>query len=187
MRQSPPVWQGDHRLVANRLTLSFQDLLEVRFVDAFLKRGVQWGVIRAAHEHAAKMFNEQHPFSTNRFQTDGRAIFFDLRESEGGGAALVELSSNQKVFREFLAPFFRDLEFRGADEAEAWWPLGLNRLIVLDPQRSFGQPIVAEHGVPAKALAAATRNSSIAQVARWYEVTENEVQDAIEFEQRLAA
>jgi uncharacterized protein (DUF433 family) len=69
-----------------------------------------------------------------------------------------------------------------------WWPLGEKRLVVLDPTRNFGRPIAALHGVPTEVLAnAAQACQSITDVARWYEVPEAEIRDAIEFEQRLAA
>ncbi len=66
--------------------------------------------------------------------------------------------------------------------------MGEKRLVVLDPTRNFGRPIVARHGVPTEILAnAAKATGSVAEVARWYEVSEREIQDAVEFEQRLAA
>jgi uncharacterized protein (DUF433 family) len=69
-----------------------------------------------------------------------------------------------------------------------WWPLGEKRLVVLDPTRNFGRPIVARHGVPTEVLASAAKASgSIGEVTRWFEVAEREVRDAVEYEQRLAA
>ncbi len=59
---------------------------------------------------------------------------------------------------------------------------------MLDPARNFGRPIVDRHGVPTEVLANAVKAAgSVAEVARWYEVPEPEIQDAVEFEQRLAA
>ena len=63
-----------------------------------------------------------------------------------------------------------------------------NLRFVCWPHRNFGRPIVAPHGVPTEVLAkAAKATGSIAEVARWYEVRETEIRDAVEFEQRLAA
>jgi hypothetical protein len=47
---------------------------------------------------------------------------------------------------------------------------------------------VARPGVPTEVLAkAAKATGSITEVARWFEVREIEIRDAVEFEQRLAA
>jgi uncharacterized protein (DUF433 family) len=183
---SPPVWKSDIDPIENTSALSFHDMLEVRFVSAFLAKGVSWPNIRKAHERAAQLFEESHPFSKNRFQTDGHGIFVELYENTGDSKVL-ELAHSQQVFAEFVKPFFKDLEFSKDDQLLTWWPLGKDRLIVLDPRRSFGQPIVSKHGVPARALSAAAKKSNVKEVARWYEVSEQEVKDAVEFEQRQAA
>ncbi|MGB0506396.1 MAG: hypothetical protein ACPGGK_09385 [Pikeienuella sp.] len=72
--------------------------------------------------------------------------------------------------------------------ARRWSPQNRKRSVVLDPLRSFGQPILQSSGVPTAALKAsfdAEGDSKI--VARLFEVSRREVEDAIEFEERLAA
>jgi uncharacterized protein (DUF433 family) len=59
---------------------------------------------------------------------------------------------------------------------------------VLDPTRNFGRPIVFRQGVPTEVLArAANACGSVDEVSRWYEVPRAEIEDAVEFEQQLAA
>jgi uncharacterized protein (DUF433 family) len=66
--------------------------------------------------------------------------------------------------------------------------MGRSKMIVLDPQRAFGQPIVAREGVPTAILAKAYRSEqSFARVARWYEVKERWVRNAVEYEDSLVA
>ena len=85
-----------------------------------------------------------------------------------------------------VEPFRKELEFSGSDVI--WWPLGKERHIVVDPTRNFGQPTVVRAGVPARVLARSVKtNRSIATVSHWFEVSEQEVRDAVEFETRLAA
>ena len=72
--------------------------------------------------------------------------------------------------------------------AARWWPLPGADTIVIDPQRSFGQPIAADYGVPTATLArAVTVEGSVKAAARAYEVPARVVRDAGEFEDRLAA
>src|SRR2546429_9784687 len=72
---SPALWRGELEPIHNSLALSFLDLIEVRFVDAFLGRGVSWAILRRARQRAQELFNDSHPFCSNRFATDGHAIF----------------------------------------------------------------------------------------------------------------
>lgn len=184
---SPPVWRGQWQPIDNNLAVGFLDLIEIRFVDAFLKAGVSWSTLRQARERAEDIFKVAHPFCTNRFVTDGRELFVELHR-ETGEPSLIEIVKRQAVFAQIVRPFLKELEFADGTGLVRWWPLGEQRLVVLDPTRNFGRPIVARHGVPTEVLASAAKaTGSVAEVSRWYEVPEEEIQDAVEFEQRLAA
>jgi len=184
---SPPLWQGQWQPIDHNLALGFLDLIEVRFVDAFLKAGISWSTLRQARKRAQEMFKVSHPFCTNRFVTDGREIFVELHR-ETGEPSLLDIVRRQQVFAQIIKPFLKELEFAADSGLVRWWPLGEKRFVVLDPTRNFGRPIVGRHGVPTEVLANAVKAAgSVAEVAHWYEVPEPEIQDAVEFEQRLAA
>lgn len=117
---------------------------------------------------------------------DGKHIIEILGES--GHAQLEEIVHGQRVFPSVIKPFIRDLEFSQDNRIGRWWPLGIKRRVVLDPARQFGQPIVAQAGVPTEVLFLAVKSgTSEDEVARWYEVSRRDVEDAVEFEKRLAA
>jgi uncharacterized protein (DUF433 family) len=169
------------------LALSFLDLVEVKFVDAFLQLGVSWAVLRRARQKAQETFRESHPFCSSRFATDGHAIFVELHEATGE-ASLVDIARDQRVFGEIVKPFLKELEFSKDNVLLRWRPMGAGHQVVLDPKRSFGQPIVDTEGVPTRVLSQAIKaTKSMAEVVRWFEVKERSVRDAMEFEKRLAA
>jgi uncharacterized protein (DUF433 family) len=86
----------------------------------------------------------------------------------------------------FLAPY--GLDFNDLHEAERWWPLGKERSVVIDPERSFGAPIASRSGVPTQILHGAFQSArSYKFVANWYAVDAKEVRDAVTCEERLAA
>ncbi|MFZ1221409.1 MAG: hypothetical protein WAO00_19115 [Chthoniobacterales bacterium] len=184
VRHSDAVWQGELAPIENKLALSFRDLLELRFVDAFIRAGVSWRTMRRAHAKAQAQLKNTHPFCSNRIFTDGRSIL--LRQGEADlDQALINLANDQAEFARIVAPFQKELEFSGADIV--WWPLGKDREVVIDPRRNFGQPTATKSGVPTAILArSAKANSSQEIVARWYEVHPNDVRDAVEFEESLA-
>src|SRR5215470_6646869 len=144
---SPPVVTSSlPRLTDGALTLSFLDLQEVRFVDAFLKAGVKWKTLRRVRDKA-----EQHlgpyPFSRGRFVAVGPAILLDLAPSlDESDGAFLDMLSNQTAFKRIVSPFAATLKFGEDGQAAEWWPLGKSKMVVLNPQRSFGQPIVPREG-----------------------------------------
>jgi uncharacterized protein (DUF433 family) len=184
MRHSDAVWQGELTPIDNKLALSFRDLLELRFVDAFIRAGVSWRTMRRAHSKAQTKLKSTHPFCSNRIFTDGRSILLRQAE-EDSDRALINLANDQTEFSRIVAPFQKEIEFSGTDVV--WWPLGKDRDVIIDPKRNFGQPTVTKSGVPTAILArSAKANSSQEIVARWYEVHPDEVHDAVEFEESLA-
>jgi uncharacterized protein (DUF433 family) len=188
--RQPPVLRAQFSS-SNELvnTVSFHDLLEIRFVHAFRKLGVSWKVIRMASEKARTLLASEHPFTTDAFFSDGRGIFADLQKQGIREKRLVDLVSDQYCFRNVMLPGFRaqiDLSDCGAERC--WWPLGRSKKIVLDPARQFGQPIVSDQSVPTITLAKATEKmKSERLVAQWYDVPRSSVHQAVAFERKLAA
>lgn len=181
------LWKGELLPIEDKLALGFLDLHEVRFIDAFLQAGVSWHLLRKAHDVARKRYTIEHPFCTHRFVTDGRQIMEEIAEAPDG-VAYEEVIQGQRVFRQVITPFLRELEFADNDHLIRWWPLGLKRTVVLDPQRQFGQPITAHSGIATEVLHAALKaGQTIEEIADWYELDPSSVRDAIEFEEGLAA
>jgi uncharacterized protein (DUF433 family) len=184
-----PLWDRQITTLEDSVALSFRDLLEVRFVQFFRSHEVGWKTIHLAAECAAELVQDPHPFSTKKFKTDGRSIFADIVQATGE-ESLLNLAKRQYEFKSFVEPFL----FEGIEFAEAginpirWWPLGRNRRVTIDPERSFGQPICTPESVPTTVLARAHRaEGSIEAVARWYMVNPKSVADAVEFEHKISA
>ncbi len=181
-----PVWQRELPDLGNSWALTFRDLIEVRFVDAFRRHGVSWRAIRLAASTAYEVLETSHPFSTRRFQTDGRTVFTRVVH-ESGASSLLDLVERQYAFDEVLGRYlYAGLDFSGLDEPQRWWPLGKKRPVVIDPARQFGQPVSAPEGVPTAVLNASFKaEGSLAGVARVFEVSVKSVKAAIDFERSL--
>jgi uncharacterized protein (DUF433 family) len=182
----PPLWTPELPADGNHLELGFRDLIELRFVQAFIEKKLDLRVIRSCIEHARQYVNDDRPFSTRKFQTDGKTIFLDSLQA-GGERELVDLRKGQFVFQGVIERTFKDLDLDD-DVVARWRPFKGKESIVVDPQRSFGQPIAAEFGVPTVALAEAVKSEgSVDRVARLYEVSPSAVRDAVRFEEYLLA
>jgi uncharacterized protein (DUF433 family) len=185
-RRMPPLWKSQLPIIGEHLELGFRDLIELMFVGEFLKAGLTIQVIRHCLEEAKKVISDHHPFSTRRFKTDGRTIFVEgIRES--GEIQLLDLKKRQYTFKDVIEQSFKDLDIED-NAVTSWRPFRGRKSIVIDPQRSFGQPIAADFGVPTAVLAQAVLSEgSIGSVARLYEVPTRVVKDAVAFEHALMA
>lgn len=182
----PALWEPDLPMAENSVELSFRDLIELRFVKAFLDKGIGLKAVRNCLEYAKECIHSDRPFSSGRFRTDGRTIFLESLEA-AGEPKLLDLKGKQFVFKQVVEQSFKDLDLEG-DIVARWRPYKGKRSIVVDPARSFGQPVATDSGVPTVALADAFHaEGSAAVVAALYEVDESVVRDAVRFHEGLVA
>ncbi len=154
LRHSDAVWQSEIKPIENRLALSFRDLLELRFVDAFIKVGVSWKTMRRAHANAQEELRTTHPFCSQRIATDGKNILLQ-QAKEDSDAALLNLVTNQREFSRIVHDFLKELEFAG-DEI-VWWPLG--RLLRNRVFRHRSSPAACEQTRLKNSLQGGTKSS----------------------------
>lgn len=170
--------------------IGFNDLLEVRFVSAFVEHGVSLAVVRRCLETARELIGVDHPMTSGSFKTDGKTIFADAVEKSLKEGALLDLKSRQLAFKDIINPsLYAGIEYHGK-RASKWYPHGRGQHIVLDPSRQFGSPIVEEAGIPTEVLYASyvaegATPQAVTQTARVYEVPVKFVEAALRFEQGL--
>lgn len=181
-----PLWTPQIQLNNGQLELGFRDLIELRFVKAFMDCGLKFLTIRNCLHYAKSYVNDGHPFSTRRFQTDGRTIFLES-VARSGEVELLDLRNNQYAIKQVIERTFKDLDIED-DLVARWRPYRGRKTIVIDPRRSFGQPIVAKNGVPTAVLFDALEaEGSEEKVGALYEVPLSAVRDAVAFEKSLLA
>lgn len=170
-------------------TLSFHDLLEIRFVNAFRNHGVSLQSIRRAFEHAQDIFGQDYPFTCRRFQTDGRSIFAEIQE-ETGDESLMDIVKKQYVFKQVIGPsLYEGIEYGVNDTALRWFPVKNSKKIVMDPERNFGKPTLTEFGVSVEAITSAwhAEGEKTRRVASIYNLPISAVEAAIRFDTRVGA
>jgi uncharacterized protein (DUF433 family) len=184
-RSSLPVWRRDLEHL-DALTVTFLDMMEGRFIDAFRRHHVTWPFIRAAAKLACEMFGGQHPFTRGKFRTDGRRIFHQIEDA--GEVKLFDMNRKSWVFNDIVAPsLFAGVEFED-DQAARWFPMHPNKSVVIDPRIAFGRPTLFREGIPTDVLAAAVEahEGNIQTVANWYGLSRRSVRSASQFEKRAA-
>jgi uncharacterized protein (DUF433 family) len=183
---SPPLWKtqwpANHE---DQFELGFRDLIELRFVKVFTEAGVGLLAIRNCLDFARELVKDDHPFSTRRFRTDGKTIFLESARQVVDEREMLDLKRRQYVFGQVIERTFKDLDIE-TDAVARWRPFNGKNSIVVDPNRSFGQPIAADSGVPTIVLAQAVEaEGSQERVARLFEVSLAAVRDAVRFESTL--
>lgn len=182
----PPLWEPQLPAYEHHIELGFRDLIELRVMKSFLDSGLTLITVRNCLEYARECAKDDRPFSTRRFQTDGRTIFLEsLRRT--GEDELLDLKNRQYVIKKIIDRTFKDLDL-SEDIVTRWRPFDGKQSIVIDPERAFGQPIANTYGIPTIVLADAVRaEGAVDRVTRLYDVSASVVRDAVKFEKSLAA
>ncbi|VTU26318.1 hypothetical protein SRS16CHR_03834 [Variovorax sp. SRS16] len=185
-KQSPPLWKT--QLASAEFTqpaIGFRDLLELRFVRAFVNAGVSLHVVKATIEAARALWHADYPLTTRRFLTDGKDIF-ESAVTDSGEETLTDLRRHQVVFTHIIKPsLYTGIDYTG-DIATAWHPPHAKG-VILDPSRQFGQPIVVDVGVPTDTLYASyvAEGRNRKAVARQFDIEPRHVDAAVRYEERL--
>ena len=184
-KHEAPLWHPQYDPAdEDGMLLGFRDLVEARIVNALRAKKIGLPTIRTCLERARAIVGQDHPFSTRQFKTDGKTIFLEITRGLDE-PQLIDLKRSQGVFSRVVAPTLDDLDF-GKEGAERWWLLHGKRTIVADPGRSFGQPIVADHGITTARVAQAVEaEGSVARVAKIYELRPALIRDALAYESQL--
>lgn len=197
LRFSEPIIRREISDDAGFLELTFLDVIEMLFIKRFLSQGVTLHMIRLASRRAADLYETTHPFCDKKFQTDGFTIFARLNDSSMAkrdafsptDERLIDLKDGQHVFNLIVSPYLRQFVYDPqTDVVGQWWPLGRERSVVVNPNLSFGTPVVRDYGVPTKVLARAAKcGQKLDEVATWYQMPVETVMDAVAFEHDLTA
>ncbi len=189
VRGQPPVIQS---LPIQGSYASFLDLVDLLFVKRFLDYGVSLQKVRRALDEARGLLGTDH-FARQTFFTDGGSIFLRLQEGAAGdrGEAILELmSGGQWVIAPVIRELAQQIEFESPEGlAKRWYPLGRNRPVVLDPMVAYGAPSIAGRGVKTTNVhdLFVAEGESLASVRTWWELSDDEIRAAVDFERQLAA
>jgi len=194
---STPVLPSKVLKIEGEEVITFQQMIEILFINLFRKYGISMPTIRAAAKQASLDFSTEHPFAIHQLKTDGKSIFSITRSelerySPDDGDEVTErqllkdLAMGQYVIARFAEPYFKKIDY-GPLEAVRYWPQGNDRSVVIDPARSFGRPIDSKSGVPTKAVYDMYKaGDDIPTISAWYRMEVAAVADAIDFEKSLS-
>ena len=167
--------------------ISFLDLVEAHVLLAIRKGyGIPLQHFRTAMDHLREISGDLHFLARRDFYHDHRHLFLKIDDK------LVSLSERgQLVDRDIISEGLKQLIYGNDGYADQFFPrFGAERqqTIVLNPTINFGRPCLARLGVGADAIAARfVAGEKIADLARDYNATPDEVEETIRWHERLTA
>lgn len=179
-----PLWKSHYQFLDDTSEISFRDLMDLRVVRALRFAGISIQAVRYAIVLAKERFGIGHPLSTAHFKTDGVAILMDAVEKDGELVSLSRKHPGQKVFAKIVEQSVAGLDYEGAQVAR-WWPTR-SKHVVIDPKRSFGDPVLDQYGISTRVIYQDFLNYSDQKyLAKLYEIGLPLVKDAIAYEDGL--
>ena len=175
--------------------IPFIGLAEGFVLAAFRQAGVPLQRIRPAVDDLRRQFGLAHVLASKSLYTDGAEVLYDYAERRGdtpeakSARDLVVVRSNQRVFKPVVEQYLKRIDFA---------PDGWARLlslpqygsadVVVDPERSFGEPIFARGGAEVEAVLGRFKNGEdIASLSTEFNVPEDQVLAAIRVHTATAA
>lgn len=169
-------------------TVSFLDLMELRFIEFFRRQNVTMQTLRLSAAKARLEWDAQHPFALSkaRYLTDRRNIFAQVAEAEGDESTWNLATGQIEMWEMIEGAIAKGVVFDAISNLATMWKPRETDFpgVVLDPKRAFGRPIVSDAGVPTSSLFRQWKaeRGDKAKVAKWFDVSEEEVAEAVEFE-----
>lgn len=163
--------------------VSFADLVEVVAIGRLRELGFSLALIRKVVANCREMFNADRLFSSLRFKAGGREVFVE-RDLE-----LIEVGRKKgmQAWDSILAPFLETLDDTEGI-ATAWWPLGREHGILVDPAFAFGLPIIAGTAVRTEIVLERFQAGEFAdETAEDLRLSRVQVERALQFEMQRAA
>ncbi len=140
--------------------------------------GVKAKTILKARSSIAQELKIDYPFASSKLLTDGKNIWYRFQED-----IINADGSSQTNFVKIIEDFATNVDFSVESFlAEKLYPYGRDKRIVVDPRRQFGQPIIEGTSINAEVIYSMYKSGEpIDSIAILYDLTEKEVNDAINF------
>lgn len=165
--------------------VSFLDLVELQLVRTLVEeKGVSLPRLQRSVQDLTRRKGLHHPLARERLYVTGGRLFAE------DGSVMLELGTNgQTALSEVIRACGERLEFDRKGIATRWHPMGRENVIVIDPRRGWGEPCIEGTRLTTHAvkMAVVGEGGNVAAVAAMYGIKPEHVQQALDYESKLAA
>ena len=164
--------------VASGAFLSFTNVVEAHVLSGLRRRyDLKLDAIRTAVRYVHERLEVEHPLAVEQFKTDGASLFV-----ERFGRIINASKEGQLAMRDVLATYLERIEYRDG-RAIRFFPLlreAAPRVVVVDPRRAFGRPVIAGTSVPVTDIRGRfDAGDSIEALAADYDLRADQIEEAL--------
>lgn len=168
-------------------TVSFLDLMELRFIAFFRAQKVSMPTLRKAAERARIEWHVQHPLAlaSSKYVTDRKRIIARSAEETGDEHAWDMATGQHEMWVTIEQTIEKGVEFDPKTYlARLWAPRpGEFPNVIVDPRIAFGRPVVKGTSVPTRTLYRQWQaEGHKAKVADWFDLPEHVIDLAVSYE-----
>jgi len=183
-KMQPPVVKGDSKF---ETYASFLDLIDLLFVKELLKRGFGLPTLRIALDEARELLGSPHFCQSAFFTSGSQNISIKLPKD---GTIIKLMTGGQYVIPSIVASLSNKLDFEEITRygfARRYYPKGLDGQIVIDPEISFGRPVIKGTGIPTTSIydLFLGEGEKYKPVGNWFSLPISKVKAAVQFEHSL--
>lgn len=164
-----------------QLSVPFVGLVEGMVAAAFRQAGVSMQRIRRSLGALEDQMGRNHALASKRLYTDGAAILYDYAQEHEEERLLADVVTGQRVFTPVVQQYLRRISY----DDEGWacllvLPITPRGLVIADPRRAFGRPILARSGAPMDEVLNRFRaGEPLASVAEDFDLPSEDVEEVI--------
>jgi uncharacterized protein (DUF433 family) len=165
----------------SKMLITFEDLVSVRIIAALRNAGVSWPKIYDAEAWLREHTGHSRPFATEQVWTTRSVVFSRFKK------LLIAASRHGQQAMDVLEDYLIPISGLSFDRSVAagWDP---QDLIHLDPKVQFGAPCIKGTRIPTRsAWGMIAAGDSRDLVLRSYSISDEELDAALSWEERLAA
>ena len=167
-------------------TVSFLDLMELRFIAIFRAQKVPMPTLRKAAEQARRDWRVSHPLALSgaKYVTDRRKIFARAAQENDDATTWDMATGQHEMWDTIVQTIEKGVVFDPSTYlARLWHPKQAFPTVVIDPRIAFGRPVIEGTRVPTAVLFRQWKaEGSKERVATWFGLSTDAVATAIEYE-----
>lgn len=157
------------------LFVNFKSLLQLYVFIELKKRGHKKKDIIEMYKFIAKKYQTNYPFATKQILSVGSEILIN------GDSGLINYKF-QLSFDKLLKDYIEKIDFDSHGNAIRFYPLGMKRSIVVDPEIQFGSPTIKGTRIDVRTIAECFEaGDSKKLISKAYNLKLKEINDAIDF------
>jgi uncharacterized protein (DUF433 family) len=168
--------------------INFYGLVEFYTFYHLREKGFSAKHIKKFHDEISKTLQTNYPFASIRVADRKKESKKSKIWYEYLGEYMRDDRITQPSINSFIKPFIKHIEYGNDQIAKRLFPLGKSKKIVVDPEHQFGQPVINGTNLQTQTVFTLYQaGESKVNIKKLYDISEREIDEAIEFHKPKAA